>query len=62
MPKKERRSSFSDLDQADVNAALSRLGLSPERALGVAANITAEEDVAYLFRAIKERFGRWISW
>jgi 3-hydroxybutyrate dehydrogenase len=47
-----------DLHQADVNAALTRLGLPVESALGVEADITAEEDVSSLFRAIRERFGR----
>jgi NAD(P)-dependent dehydrogenase (short-subunit alcohol dehydrogenase family) len=29
-----------------------------ERVLGVTADVTVEEDVVYLFRAIRERFGR----
>jgi NAD(P)-dependent dehydrogenase (short-subunit alcohol dehydrogenase family) len=45
-----------DLHQADVNAALARLGLPVESALGVEADITAEEDASSLFRAIRERF------
>ena len=47
-----------DLHQADVNAALPRLGLPVESALGVKADVTVEEDVVYLFRAIRERFGQ----
>ena len=47
-----------DLHQADVNAALPRLGLPVESALGLKADVTVEEDVVYLFRAIRERFGR----
>ena len=47
-----------DLDQADVDLALARLGLPLERVLGVTADVTVEEDVVYLFRAIRERFGR----
>jgi NAD(P)-dependent dehydrogenase (short-subunit alcohol dehydrogenase family) len=47
-----------DLHQADVNAAVARLGLPLERVLGVTADVTAEEDVVSLFGAITERFGR----
>lgn len=47
-----------DLHQADVDAALARSGLPLERVLGVTADVTAEEDVVYLFRTIRERFGR----
>jgi NAD(P)-dependent dehydrogenase (short-subunit alcohol dehydrogenase family) len=47
-----------DLHQADVDAALARLGLPLERVLGVETDIAAEEDVVSLFRAIRERFGR----
>jgi 3-hydroxybutyrate dehydrogenase len=49
---------IGDLHQADVNAALARLGLPVESALGLKADVTVEEDVVYLFRAIRERFGR----
>jgi 3-hydroxybutyrate dehydrogenase len=47
-----------DLYQADVDAAVARLGLPLERALGVTADVTAEEDVVHLFRTIREKFGR----
>ena len=47
-----------DLHQADVDLALARLGLPLELVLGVTADVTVEEDVVYLFRAIRERFGR----
>ena len=47
-----------DLHQADVDLALARLGSPLERVLGVTADVTVEEDVVYLFRAIRERFGR----
>jgi 3-hydroxybutyrate dehydrogenase len=47
-----------DLHQADVNAALARSGLPVENALGVKADVTAEEDVGFLFRAIRKKFGK----
>lgn len=47
-----------DLHQADVDRALAQLGLPVEKALGLRADVTAEEDVIYLFRAIKEKCGR----
>jgi NAD(P)-dependent dehydrogenase (short-subunit alcohol dehydrogenase family) len=47
-----------DLHQADVDSALARLALPAEKVLGVTGDVTAEEDVARLFRAIKEKFGR----
>jgi NAD(P)-dependent dehydrogenase (short-subunit alcohol dehydrogenase family) len=46
-----------DLHQADVDSALARLALPAEKVLGVTADVSAEEDVARLFRAIKEKFG-----
>jgi NAD(P)-dependent dehydrogenase (short-subunit alcohol dehydrogenase family) len=47
-----------DLHQADADAALARLGFPVENALGVKADVTAEGDVVYLFRAIREKFGK----
>jgi 3-hydroxybutyrate dehydrogenase len=47
-----------DLHQADVDGALTRLGLPAEKALGVRADVTFEEDVVSLFHAIKEKFGK----
>lgn len=47
-----------DLHQADVDAALARLNLPAERVLGVKTDVTAEEDVVHLFRAIADKFGK----
>ena len=47
-----------DLHQADVDGALTRLGLLAEKTLGVRADVTAEEDVVSLFGGIKEKFGK----
>jgi 3-oxoacyl-[acyl-carrier protein] reductase len=47
-----------DLHQADVDSALAQLALPVEKVLGVRADVTAEEDVAQLFRAMKDVFGR----
>ena len=47
-----------DLDQADVDGAVARLSLPVENVLGVRADVTAEQDVIYLFRAIKEKFSK----
>jgi NAD(P)-dependent dehydrogenase (short-subunit alcohol dehydrogenase family) len=47
-----------DLHEADVEGALARLALPAEKVLGVSANVAVEDDVARLFRAIAEKFGR----
>jgi NAD(P)-dependent dehydrogenase (short-subunit alcohol dehydrogenase family) len=47
-----------DLHQTDVDAALGRLKLPAERVLGVQTDVTAEEDVVHLFRAIRDKFGK----
>jgi NAD(P)-dependent dehydrogenase (short-subunit alcohol dehydrogenase family) len=47
-----------DLHQADVDAALARLNLPLERVLAVKTDVTAEEDVVHLFRAIGDKFGK----
>jgi NAD(P)-dependent dehydrogenase (short-subunit alcohol dehydrogenase family) len=47
-----------DLTQADVEAALAKLHLPLDRALGVKADVTVEGDVADLFGAIQKKFGR----
>jgi NAD(P)-dependent dehydrogenase (short-subunit alcohol dehydrogenase family) len=47
-----------DLHQSQVDAALARLSLPAERVLGAKADVSAEEDVVYLFQLIKEKFGK----
>lgn len=47
-----------DLDRADVDQAVARLNLPRDGVLGVVADVTAEEQVANLFQAVKGQFGR----
>jgi NAD(P)-dependent dehydrogenase (short-subunit alcohol dehydrogenase family) len=47
-----------DLQQADVDRALAQLELPTEYMLGQRADVTAEDDVVRLFRAVKEKFGK----
>jgi NAD(P)-dependent dehydrogenase (short-subunit alcohol dehydrogenase family) len=47
-----------DLNQTDVDRALARLSLPVDNILGLRADVTAEEDVGFLFNAIKEKFGK----
>jgi 3-oxoacyl-[acyl-carrier protein] reductase len=47
-----------DLSQSDVDGALARLGLPLEKALGVKADVTSEQDVIHLFRRVREKFDR----
>ena len=47
-----------DLQQADVDRALAQLRLPADNMLGLRADVTAEDDVVRLFRAIKEKFGK----
>jgi 3-oxoacyl-[acyl-carrier protein] reductase len=47
-----------DLQQADVDRALAQLELRGENMLGQRADVTNEDDVAGLFRAVKETFGK----
>jgi NAD(P)-dependent dehydrogenase (short-subunit alcohol dehydrogenase family) len=47
-----------DLSQAEVDAAVAKLHLPPERVLGVKADVTVEPDVVNLFGAIKQKLGR----
>jgi NAD(P)-dependent dehydrogenase (short-subunit alcohol dehydrogenase family) len=47
-----------DLQQADVDRALAQLELPAENILGKRADVTAEDDVVRLFRAVKEKFGK----
>ena len=47
-----------DLHQADVDRALAQLELPKKNMLGQRADVTNEDDVAGLFRAVKETFGK----
>jgi 3-hydroxybutyrate dehydrogenase len=47
-----------DLGQSDVDSALARLRLPEAKVLGVRTDVTVEQDVVQLFRAIKNKFGR----
>ena len=45
-----------DLSPSDVDEAAAKLGLPPERILGVKADVTCEPDVANLFQQVQEKF------
>ena len=47
-----------DLRQSDVDDAVGKLNLPSQRVLGITADVAVEWDVANLFAAIKEKFGR----
>jgi NAD(P)-dependent dehydrogenase (short-subunit alcohol dehydrogenase family) len=47
-----------DLSESDVDAAAARLGLPPEKVLGVKADVTSERDVSDLLRRTLEKFKR----
>jgi NAD(P)-dependent dehydrogenase (short-subunit alcohol dehydrogenase family) len=47
-----------DLTLSDVDAAVARLSLLPEKTLGCRADVTSEPDVNELFHRIVEKFGR----
>jgi NAD(P)-dependent dehydrogenase (short-subunit alcohol dehydrogenase family) len=47
-----------DLTQSDVDAAAARLGVPPEKVLGVRADVTSERDVYDLFHQTVEKFAR----
>ncbi len=51
-----------DLDQSDVDATVARLGLPAEGVLGVAADVSLEEDVIRLVQRIREKFDRIDVW
>jgi len=51
-----------DLDQSDVDEAVARLGLPAEGVLGVAADVSVEEDVVRLVQRIREKFDRIDVW
>ena len=52
------RVTICDLSQSDVDAAAARLGLPPEKVLGVKADVTSERDVSDLLRWTLEKFKR----
>src|SRR5919108_6559059 len=45
-----------DLSQSDVDAAAAKLGLPPEKVLGVKTDVTSERDVSNLFSRALEKF------
>jgi NAD(P)-dependent dehydrogenase (short-subunit alcohol dehydrogenase family) len=47
-----------DLSQSDVDAAAAKLGLPPEKVLGVKTDVTSERDVSDLFSRALEKFNR----
>ncbi len=51
-----------DLDQSDVDEAVARLGLPAEGVLGVAVDVSVEEDVIRLIQSIREKFNRIDVW
>jgi NAD(P)-dependent dehydrogenase (short-subunit alcohol dehydrogenase family) len=52
------RVAICDLSQSDVNGAAARLGLPPEKVLGVKADVTSELDVSDLLNRTLEKFKR----
>lgn len=51
-----------DLNETDVQHAVERLALSPDRVLGIRADVSAEEDVRRMFQAIANKFGKLDVW
>ncbi len=51
-----------DLEQTDVDWAVTRLGLPSDRVLGLKANVSVKKDILYLFQRIKEKFDRVDIW
>jgi NAD(P)-dependent dehydrogenase (short-subunit alcohol dehydrogenase family) len=47
-----------DLAQSNVEEAVTRSGLPPERLLGIKADVTSEAEVKELFRRVREKFNR----
>ena len=47
-----------DLRKSDVDDAVAKLNLPSQRVLGITADVAVERDVANLFAAIKQKFGR----
>jgi 3-oxoacyl-[acyl-carrier protein] reductase len=52
------RVAICDLSQAEVDGAATRLGLPPEKVLGVKADVTSEREVSDLLRWTLEKFKR----
>jgi NAD(P)-dependent dehydrogenase (short-subunit alcohol dehydrogenase family) len=52
------RVTICDLSQSDVDEAAARLGLPPEKVLGLKADVTSERDVSDLLRRTLEKFKR----
>ena len=52
------RVAICDLSQSDVDGAAARLGLPPEKVLGVKADVTSERDVGDLLSRTLEKFKR----
>jgi NAD(P)-dependent dehydrogenase (short-subunit alcohol dehydrogenase family) len=52
------RVAICDLAQSDVDEAVARLALPPQKILGCRADVTSESDVDNLFRRIVEQFER----
>lgn len=51
-----------DISQSDVDQAVERLGLPPDRVLGVKADVSVEKEVIFMFQRIREKFGRLDIW
>jgi 3-hydroxybutyrate dehydrogenase len=51
-----------DLDQMNVERALTRLSLTPERTLGIQADVSHEGDVLRMFEGITAKFGKVDVW
>ncbi len=51
-----------DLSETDVEQTVARLGLPPERVLGIRADVSAEQDVLQMFQMITEKFGKVDVW
>ena len=52
------RVAICDLSQSDIDGAAARLGLPPEKVLGVKADVTSERDVGDLLSRTLEKFKR----
>jgi len=52
------RVALCDLVRADIDEAVARLALPPEKVLGVRADVTSEQHLAELFRLTMDKFSR----